>query len=54
MVGGAGATVLGRAVGLAQTANTDGLADVDVTGDGGGTDVVPWIFGQFAAPFYGM
>lgn len=41
VVGRAGTTVLGRAVNLAQTANTDGLADVDVTGDGGGTDVVP-------------
>ena len=41
MVGGAGTTVLGRAVNLAETANTDGLAEVDVTGNGGSTDVVP-------------
>lgn len=41
VVGRAGTTVLGGAVDLAQTANTDGLAHVDVTGDGGGTDVVP-------------
>lgn len=41
MVGGAGTTVPGRAVNLAQAANTDGLAEVDVTGDGGSADVVP-------------
>ena len=41
MVGGASATVLGRAVDLAEAANTDGLAHVDVAGDGGGADVVP-------------
>lgn len=41
MVVGAGAAVLGRAVDLAETANTDGLAEVDVTSDSGGTDVVP-------------
>ena len=41
MVGRAGAAVLGATVDLAQTANTDGLAHVDVTGDSGGTDVVP-------------
>jgi hypothetical protein len=28
-------------VNLAETANTDGLAEVDVTGNGGSTDVVP-------------
>jgi hypothetical protein len=28
-------------VGLAHAANTDGLAHVDVTGDGGGADVEP-------------
>ncbi len=41
VVGGAGTTVLGRAVDLTQAANTDGLAEVDVTGDGGSADVVP-------------
>lgn len=41
MVVGAGATVLGRAVDLAQAADTDGLAHVDVTGNGSGADVVP-------------
>ena len=41
MVVGAGAAVLGRTVDLPQTANTDGLAEVDVTGDSGGTNVVP-------------
>lgn len=41
MLGGAAATVLGSAVDLAETANTDGLAEVDVAGDGGGTDVEP-------------
>lgn len=41
VVGGAGAAVLGRAVDLAEAANTDGLAHVDVTSDGSGADVVP-------------
>lgn len=41
VVGGARATVLGATVDLAQTADTDGLAHVDVAGDSGGTDVVP-------------
>lgn len=41
VVAGAVATVLGSAVNLAETANTDGLAEVDVAGDGGGTDVEP-------------
>lgn len=41
VVGRARATVLGATVDLAQTADTDGLAHVDVTGDSGGTDVVP-------------
>lgn len=41
VVGGASATVLGRAVDLAEAANTDGLAHVDVASDGGGADVVP-------------
>ena len=39
--GGAVATVLGSTVDLAETADTDGLAQVDVTGDRGGTDVEP-------------
>ena len=43
MVGGARAAVLGATVDLAETADTDGLAHVDVTGDSGGTDVVPGI-----------
>lgn len=34
-------TVLGRAVELAETADTDGLAEVDVAGDGGSADVEP-------------
>lgn len=33
--------VLDAAVDLPQTADTDGLAHVDVTGDGGGADVEP-------------
>lgn len=41
MVRGAVAAVLGSAVNLAETANTDGLAEVDVAGDGGGADVEP-------------
>lgn len=41
MVGRAGATVLGSTVDLAQTADTNGLANVYVTGDGGGADVEP-------------
>lgn len=41
MVGGAGTTVLGGTVDLAETADTDGLAHVDVTGTGGGADVEP-------------
>lgn len=41
VVGGAGAAVLGGTVDLAETANTDGLAHVDVASDGGGADVVP-------------
>lgn len=44
VVGGAVAAVLGRAVDLAEAVDTDGLAEVDVTGDGGGADVVPIIF----------
>ena len=34
-------TVLDGAVDLSQTTDTDGLAHVNVTSDGGGTDVVP-------------
>lgn len=41
VVGGAGSAVLGGTVDLAETANTDGLAHVDMAGDGGGTDVEP-------------
>ena len=41
MVGGTVAAVLGRAVDAAETVDTDGLAEVDVTGDGGSADVVP-------------
>lgn len=41
VVGGARATVLGGAVNLPQAANTDGLAHVDMAGDGSGADVVP-------------
>ena len=39
VLGGARATVLGAAVDLAEAANTDGLAEVDVAGDAGGADV---------------
>lgn len=35
------ATVLGGTVDLAETADTNGLAEVDVAGDGGGADVEP-------------
>lgn len=41
VVVGPRATVLGAAVDFAETANTDGLAQVDVSGDGGGADVEP-------------
>lgn len=41
MVGWARATVAGGAVDLAKTADTDGLAEVDVAGDGRGANVVP-------------
>jgi len=37
----AGTAVLWRAVDLPEAADTDGLAEVDVAGDGGGADVVP-------------
>lgn len=41
VVRGARAAVLGGTVSLAETADTNGLAEVDVAGDRGGTDVVP-------------
>jgi hypothetical protein len=41
VVRGAVATVLGGTVDLAETADTDGLAKVNVTGDGSSTDVEP-------------
>jgi hypothetical protein len=41
VVVGPRATVLGASVDLAETANTDGFAQVDVSGDGGGADVEP-------------
>lgn len=41
MLGGAGTTVLGGTVDLAETADTDGLAGVDEAGDRGGADVEP-------------
>lgn len=39
--GGADTPVLGSTVGPAETANTDGLAEVDVAGDGSSTNVEP-------------
>ena len=41
MLGGTSATVLGVSVDLAKTADTDGLAEVDVTGNTSGTNVEP-------------
>jgi hypothetical protein len=41
VVRGARAAVLGGTVDLAETADTDGLAHVDVAGDGGGANVEP-------------
>lgn len=41
VVGGTGTAVLGGTVDLAKTADTDGLAHVDVAGTGGSTDVEP-------------
>lgn len=41
MVGGARAAVLLATVDLAETADTDGLAQVDVARDGGGAHVEP-------------
>ena len=39
--GGADTPVLGSTVGPAETANTDGLAEVDVAGDGSSANVEP-------------
>jgi hypothetical protein len=41
VLGGAGAAVLGAAVDLAETADTDGLSEIDVAGNRSGTDVEP-------------
>lgn len=41
VLGGARAAVLGGTVDLAETADTDGLAAVNVAGNGGGADVEP-------------
>lgn len=41
VLAGAAATVLGSAVDLAETANTDSLAEVDVAGNRGSADVEP-------------
>ena len=41
MLGGADTTVLGGTVDTAETADTDGLAEVDVAGNAGGTNVEP-------------
>lgn len=41
VLGGARAAVLGGTVDLAEAADTDGLTEVDVAGDGGGADVEP-------------
>ena len=41
VVGGTVAAVLGRAVDAAETVDTDGLAEVDVTGDGGWSKCQP-------------
>ncbi|KAL3705150.1 hypothetical protein TMatcc_008822 [Talaromyces marneffei ATCC 18224] len=41
VVGGTRTAVLGGSVDLAETANTDGLAEVDVTSDSSGADVEP-------------
>lgn len=41
VLGGARATVLGGTVDLAETADTNGLAEVDVAGDGGSAHVEP-------------
>lgn len=41
VLGGADTSVLGGTVDLSETADTDGLAHVDVAGDGGGAHVEP-------------
>lgn len=41
MVRGLGTAVSGAAMDLSETADTNGLAEVDVTGDGSGAGVVP-------------
>ena len=41
MVAGGSTAVLGGTVDLAETADTNGLAEVDVAGDRGGADVEP-------------
>lgn len=41
VLGRTGAAVLGAAVDLAETADTNGLAEVDVAGNGSGADVEP-------------
>lgn len=41
MLGGARATVLGGTVHLAEAADTDGLAAVDVAGNGSGANIEP-------------
>lgn len=41
VLGGTAATVAGGTMDLAETADTDSLAEVNVAGDRGGTDVVP-------------
>lgn len=41
VVGGTAAAVLGSAVDATKTANTNGLAEVDVAGNGGSADVEP-------------
>ena len=41
VLAGSRAAVLGSTVDLAETADTDGLAEVDVTGDGGSAHVEP-------------
>jgi hypothetical protein len=41
MVGRSRAAVLLAAVGFSETTDADGLAEVDMTGDGGGADIEP-------------
>lgn len=41
VLAGTAATVLGNTVNLPQAADTDGLAEVDMAGNGGGADVEP-------------